>query len=82
MTAEIALNDSLAADSVLDGEADSVSAVNPDLCISSLNGAAEGTLGVDRGPVPGQLCRNVLSVSAGFFWGVCFGASLTFQRGG
>jgi PAS domain-containing protein len=78
MTPEMTLNDSLAADSVLDGKADGVFALNSDFRITSFNRAAERVIGVDRGPALGRLCRNVLSVSAQFSSGVCFGAALFY----
>lgn len=78
MTPEMTLNESLTADSVLDGVAERVSAANSDIRIGSFNRVAERTLGVDRGAALGRLYGNVLSISTQFSSGVCFGAALLF----
>jgi hypothetical protein len=55
-----------------------VLAVNPDFRLGSLNRAAERILGIDGGRALNRFYRNVLSISAQFSSGVCFGAALFF----
>jgi len=64
MAPEMTLNDPLAADSVLDGLADGVFAVDSDLRIISFNRAAEKILGVEKGQALGQRCRDVFKAFA------------------
>ena len=81
MAPEMTLNDSLAADSVLDGLADGVFAVNSDLRIISFNRAAEKILGVEKGQALGGTSFHRSRHS---FLRVCASAppSLISQRGG
>ena len=52
--------------------------MNPDFRLGSLNRAAERILGIDGGRALNRFYRNVLSISAQFSSGVCFGAALFF----